>query len=147
MSSGKERMDLIFRRTEEIRKEQTRKKKLWMQTGCMAACLVLVISLGVCMPGWMEQAVSGSVAHTSGAASLIANQPQLGYIVMGIVSFCLGCAATVLLYRIKGRNQQESVQENKQECAQEKLEKEQESGQESERKREQIRERESGKNS
>ena len=97
MSSGKERMDLIFQRTEEIRKEQQRKKKLRMQTGCMAACLVLVISLGACMPGWMEQAVSGSVAHTSGAASLIANQSQLGYIVMGIVSFCLGCVATVLL--------------------------------------------------
>ena len=123
MSSGKERMDLIFQRTEEIRKEQQRKKKLWMQTGCMAACLVLVISLGVCMPGWMEQAVSGSVAHTSGAASLIANQSQLGYIVMGIVSFCLGCIATVLLYRIKGRNQQE----NEQERGQEKLEREQES--------------------
>ena len=123
MSSCKERMDLIFQRTEEIRKEQQRKKKLWMQTGCMAACLVLVISLGVCMPGWMEQAVSGSVAHTSGAASLIANQSQLGYIVMGIVSFCLGCIATVLLYRIKGRNQQE----NEQERGQEKLEREQES--------------------
>ena len=109
----------------------------------MAACLVLVISLGACMPGWMEQAVSGSVAHTSGAASLIANQSQLGYIVMGIVSFCLGCVATVLLYRIKGRNQQES--------AQEKLEREQESVQESERKREQkhkqIRKQESEKNS
>lgn len=126
MSSCKERMDLIFQRTEEIRKEQQRKKKLWMQTGCMAACLVLVISLGVCMPGWMEQAVSGSVAHTSGAASLIANQSQLGYIVMGIVSFCLGCIATVLLYRIKGRNQQE----NEQERGQEKLEREQESVQE-----------------
>ena len=126
MSSCKERMDLIFQRTEEIRKEQQRKKKLWMQTGCMAACLVLVISLGVCIPGWMEQAVSGSVAHTSGAASLIANQSQLGYIVMGIVSFCLGCIATVLLYRIKGRNQQE----NEQERGQEKLEREQESVQE-----------------
>lgn len=139
MSSGKERMDLIFRRTEEIRKEQTRKKKLWMQTGCMAACLVLVISLGVCMPGWMEQAVSGSVAHTSGAASLIANQPQLGYIVMGVVSFCLGCAATVLLYRIKGRNQQESGQE--------KLERERESERKREQERGRIRGQESEKKS
>ena len=132
MSSGKERMDLIFQRTEEIRKEQQRKKKLRMQTGCMAACLVLVISLGACMPGWMEQAVSGSVAHTSGAASLIANQSQLGYIVMGIVSFCLGCVATVLLYRIKGRNQQESAQESERKREQE---------------REQIRKQESEKNS
>ena len=110
-----------------------------MQTGCMAACLVLVISLGVCMPGWMEQAVSGSVAHTSGAASLIANQPQLGYIVMGIVSFCLGCAATVLLYRIKGRNQQESGQE--------KLERERESERKREQERGRIRGQESEKKS
>lgn len=105
MSTGKDRMDLIFQRTEEIREEQKRKKQRWMQVGCMAFCLVLVISLSACMPGWMEQAASGSVAHHSGAASLIANQAQTGYIVVGLISFLLGCIATVLLYRIKEKNQ------------------------------------------
>ena len=112
MSVSKDRMDLIFQRTGEIRKEKKRKKGLWMQAGCVAACLILVISLGICMPGTMEQAASGSLSLNSGAASLIANQDQLGYIVVGIVSFCLGAVVTVLLYRIKGRNQTGREQES-----------------------------------
>ena len=112
MSTNKERMELIFQRAEEIRKKQKRKKKLWMQTGCVAVGRVLVISLGLCMPGWMEQAVTGSVSHNSGAASLIADQSQLGYIVVGIVSFVLGSAVTVLLYRIKEQNQKKREQES-----------------------------------
>ena len=105
MSTGKDRIDLIFQRTEEIREEQKRKMQRRIQAGCMALGLMLVISLSVCMPGWMEQAASGSVAHHSGAASLIANQAQTGYIVVGLISFLLGCIATVLLYRIKEKNQ------------------------------------------
>ena len=111
MSTGKDRMDLIFQRTEEIREEQKRKKQHRLQAGCMALCLALVISLSACMPEWMEQAVSGSVSHNSGAASLIANQAQLGYIVVGLISFLLGCAATVLLYRIKEKDQKKKDQE------------------------------------
>ena len=58
MSTGKDRIDLIFQRTEEIREEQKRKMQRRMQAGCMALGLMLVISLSVCMPGWMEQAAS-----------------------------------------------------------------------------------------
>ena len=107
MRTSEERMNLIFKRTEEIRKEQQRKKKLWMEAGCVAACLVLVISLGLVMPGLMDQAVAGSVTHNSGAASLIASQSQLGYIIVGIFSFFLGSITTVLLYRIKEYGQKD----------------------------------------
>lgn len=105
MRTNEERMDLIFRRTEEIQKEEKRKKKFWMQAGCLAAMLVLVVSLGVCMPGWIQRAGSETVLHNSGAASLIAGQEQLGYIVVGIVCFLLGCITTVILYQIKEYNQ------------------------------------------
>lgn len=101
MRTSEERMDLIFQRTEEIQKEQQRKKQRWLEAGCAAAALVLMIALGISMPGLMHQAVSGAVVHNSGAASLIASQSQLGYIVVGIFSFFLGSITTVLLYRIK----------------------------------------------
>ena len=105
MRTNEERMNLIFQRTEEIQKTEKKKKKFWMQAGCMAAMLVLVISLGICMPGWIQKAGTETVLHNSGAASLIASQEQLGYIVVGIVCFLLGCITTVLLYQIKERNQ------------------------------------------
>ena len=63
MRTSEERMDLIFQRTEEIQKEQQRKKQRWLEAGCVAACLVLVVSLGLVMPGLMDQAVDGSVIN------------------------------------------------------------------------------------
>ena len=108
MRTNEERMNLIFERTEEIKKERQRKKRFWMEAGCVAACLILVVSLGFVMPGLMDRAVAGSVTHNSGAASLIASQSQLGYIVVGIFSFFLGSITTVLLYRIKGYRQQDA---------------------------------------
>ena len=101
MRTNEERMDLIFERTEAIKKERQRKKYFWMEMGCVAACLVLILVLGIGMPGIMHQAVPGAVTHNSGAASLIASQSQLGYIIVGIFSFFLGSITTVLLYRIK----------------------------------------------
>lgn len=101
MRTNEERMELIFLRTEEIQKEQRRKRRQWLEAGCVAACLILVISLGIALPELMNRAVSGTVTHNSGAASLIASQSQLGYIMVGIASFVLGCVTTILLYRIR----------------------------------------------
>ena len=108
MRTNEERMNLIFSRAEEIRNEQQKRKQRWIEAGCVAACMVLIIALGIGMPGIMGHAVSGSVTHNSGAASLIASQAQLGYIVVGIFSFALGCITTILLYRIKERRKDQT---------------------------------------
>ena len=101
MRTNEERMNLIFSRAEEIQKEQLKRKQRWIEVGCVAVCMVLIIALGIGMPGIMGHAVSGSVTHNSGAASLIASQSQLGYIVVGIFSFFLGSITTALLFRVK----------------------------------------------
>ncbi len=106
MRTSEERMDLIFRRTEEIQKEQRRRKQRWIEVASVAACLILVTVLCISMPGLMAHTVPGTVAHNSGAASLIASQSQLGYIVVGILSFALGCITTIVLYRIRERRQE-----------------------------------------
>ena len=102
MRTNEERMNLIFSRAEEIQKEQQKRKQRWIEVGCVAVCMVLIIALGIGMPGIMGHAVSGSVTHNSGAASLIASQSQLGYIVVGIFSFALGCITTI--YYIVSKN-------------------------------------------
>lgn len=107
MRTSEERMDLIFRRTEEIQKEQRRRKQRWIEVAGVAACLVLVTVLCISMPGLMAHTVPGTVTHNSGAASLIASQSQLGYIIVGIFSFFLGSITTVLLYRIKEHGQKD----------------------------------------
>ena len=106
MRTSEERMDLIFQRTEEIQKEQRRRKQRWIEVAGIAACLVLVTVLCISMPGLMTHTAPGAVAHNSSAASLIASQSQLGYIVVGILSFALGSITTIILYRIRERGKE-----------------------------------------
>ena len=101
MRTNEERAHLIRQRTAEIRKEQRRKRQHFLDAACMAACLLLVIGIGIFMPGLMADTAANSVIHASGTASLIGNHGALSYIVMGLLSFLLGVSVTVLLYRLR----------------------------------------------
>lgn len=56
----------------------------------MAACLLLVVGIGILMPGFIHGAAAGTVSHTAGTASLVASHAALSYILMGLLSFLLG---------------------------------------------------------
>lgn len=103
MRTSKERARLIHRRTAEIKQERRIKRQRRLDAACMAACLFLVIGIGVMMPGLMKGAADGSIVHSSGTASLIGSHAALGYIMMGLLAFLLGVCVTVLLYRVHRR--------------------------------------------
>ena len=48
---------------------------------------------------------------TTGAASLLVNNSALGYILIGILSFLLGICVTILLYRLRNRNEYKKQEE------------------------------------
>ena len=107
MRTNKERAGSILRRTAEIKREgQKKKQRLWDMI-VMAACLFFVAGIGLLMPGRMEGITGGEVLHTSGAASLVGSHAALGYILMGLMAFLLGVCVTVLLYRLRRRNERE----------------------------------------
>ena len=112
MRTSEERARLIHQRTAEIRKEQQKKRQHLVDAACMAACLLLVIGIGVCMPGLMAGTAADSVAHASGTASLIGSHGALGYIIMGLLSFLLGVSVTVLLYRLRKRKERTRQEED-----------------------------------
>ena len=58
---------------------------------------------------------AGSIIHSSGAASMIGSHAALGYIVMGLLAFLLGVCVTVLLYRLRRRNERRSREEKEDE--------------------------------
>ena len=58
---------------------------------------------------------AGSIIHSSGAASMIGSHAALGYIVMGMLAFLLGVSLTVLLYRLRRRNERRSREEKEDE--------------------------------
>lgn len=103
MQSNPERMERIRRRTAQLQRQRRERRQRGIDTACVAVCLVLVVWIGVLMPGWAADGSTGTVLPAAGTASLIASSTALGYILMGILSFCLGVCVTVLLYRLHRR--------------------------------------------
>ena len=105
MRTNEERTGLIHQRTAEIKRERQKKKQRALDTVCIAACLTLVVGIGSFMPGLVVGIPGGEVHHASGAASLVGSHAALGYILMGLMAFLLGVCVTVLLYRLRRRNE------------------------------------------
>ena len=80
MRTTEERTRLIRKRTAELKRGQQRRKQRVWDCVCVAACLLLVVGLGVWMPEWLSSPVSHSPA---GTASLMGSHGALGYIVSG----------------------------------------------------------------
>ena len=81
----------------------------------MAACLLLVVGIGILMPGFIHGAAAGTVSHTAGTASLVASHAALGYILMGLLSFLLGVSVTILLYRLRRHNDRKKQEDREDE--------------------------------
>ena len=111
MRTNEERAGLVHKRTAEIKaKRQNKKQRAW-DAICIAVCLILVVETGSFMSGWAAGLPCSEVQHASGAASLVGSHAALGYILMGLMAFLLGVCVTVLLYRLRRRNERKQ-QEN-----------------------------------
>lgn len=105
MRTNEERIRLIHKRTAELKQEKRQKRERILDGISIAVCLLLIVAVGAFMPEVMASMAEGGVSHASGAASLIGNHAALGYILMGLLSFLLGVCVTVLLYRLKHREE------------------------------------------
>ena len=79
-----------------------------LEAACMAACLLLVIGIGIVMPELTATTAGGNSVHSSETASMIGSHAAPGYIIMGLLAFLLGVCVTVLLYRLRRRNERKS---------------------------------------
>ena len=107
MRTDDERAGLIHKRTAEVKRKRKKKKQRALDAICIAACLILVVGIGLFLPGLAAGIAGSEVHHASGAASLVGSHAALGYILMGLLSFLLGVCVTVLLYRLHRRNERE----------------------------------------
>lgn len=99
MRTTEERMQLIRQRTDTLKQEQKKRKQRIINTVCVAACLLLVVGLGLYMPG-LTVTSPQTIRQTAGTASLLGQHAALGYIIMGLLCFLLGVTVTILLYRL-----------------------------------------------
>ena len=109
MRTNEERAALVRQRTETIKEEQQRKKHKIRMTVLggvsLAACLCILVLMGSAMPRITAGFGEAAVSHTSGAASLLAGNEALGYVIMAIFAFLLGICVTLLLHVIHRRQQ------------------------------------------
>ena len=111
MRTNEERAALVRQRTEAIKEERRRKKRKIQMTVLggvsLAACLCLLVAMGSAMPRIISGFGEAAVTHTSGAASLLAGNEALGYVIMAVFAFLLGICVTLLLHVIHRRQQRQ----------------------------------------
>lgn len=115
MRTCEERVCLIRRRAAEIKKADRKKKQRIVDAGCLVACLLLVTGIGTFLPELLGGASYVSMIHTSGAASLVVSNASLVYVMMGLMCFLLGMCVTVLLYRVRHKNNHKHYEDMKDE--------------------------------
>jgi len=89
-----------------------RKKRLLRNTVTMAsavaACLVLLIGASLALPGIAESIQTGDYSGFETAASIFHGGAALGYIVIGLLAFLLGVCVTVLCFRLRQMNRDDT---------------------------------------
>lgn len=66
-----------------------------------AACLVLLVCAALVMPDLTAQIPAGGHSGFETAASIFRSTAALGYIVIGLLALLLGVCVTVLCFRIR----------------------------------------------
>lgn len=111
MKTDAERMALIRQRTAQLQRRARARQMLLIDAGCMAACLALVVCLGLAMPGWAGTSVALHVSPT-GTAGMLSERGADGYILVGVLSFLLGSCVTILLYRLRRSSEKKHTRDD-----------------------------------
>lgn len=109
MRSTTERMKLLEKRTNEMKKRRSTKKYMLAVISCYSFCIILIaaISLLVCDLNFtvVEQ------TPLTNTASIFANKVFEGYAVVGVLAFLLGISVT-LMCNILNKRRKERYKEN-----------------------------------
>lgn len=107
MRSHEERFAETKRRI-AARQRREQRRRSTITTLSAAACLVLIVGVSFAMPGMVAGVRPGDFAGYETAASMYGDGAALGYIVIGLLSFLLGVCVTVLCFRLRQKNREDS---------------------------------------
>lgn len=107
MRSHEERFAETKRRI-AARQRREQRRRSTITTLFEAACLVLIVGVSFAMPGMVAGVRPGDFAGYETAASMYGDGAALGYIVIGLLSFLLGVCVTVLCFRLRQINREDS---------------------------------------
>ena len=108
MRSHEERVVETKRRIAKIEREKRRRRDKITMISAVAACLALLIGASLAMPGIAANIQTGNYSGFETAASIFHGGAALGYIVIGLLAFLLGVCVTVLCFRLRQMNRDDT---------------------------------------
>ena len=108
MRSHEERVAETKRRIAKMEREKRRRRNTITMASAVAACLVLLIGASLAMPGIAAKIQTGDYSGFETAASMYGGGAALGYIVIGLLAFLLGVCVTVLCFRLRQMNREDT---------------------------------------
>ena len=108
MRSHEERFAETKRRIAARQREKRLRRSKITMFSAAAVCLVLIVGVSFAMPGMVAGIRPGDYVGYETAASMYGGGAALGYIVIGLLSFLLGVCVTVLCFRLRQINREDS---------------------------------------
>ena len=108
MRSHEERVAETKRRIAKIEQEKRRRRNTVTMASAVAACLALLIGASLAMPGIAASIRTGDYSGFETAASIFHGGAALGYIIIGLLAFLLGVCVTVLCFRLRQMNREDT---------------------------------------
>ena len=108
MRSHEERVAETKRRIAKIEREKRRRRNTITMASAVAACLALLVGVSLAMPGIAASIQTGDYSGFETAASIFHGGAALGYIVIGLLAFLLGVCVTVLCFRLRQMNRDDT---------------------------------------
>ena len=108
MRSHEERVVEAKRRIAKIEREKRLRRDTITIASAVAACLALLIGASLAMPGIAASIQTGDYSGFETAASIFHGGAALGYIVIGLLAFLLGVCVTVLCFRLRQMNREDT---------------------------------------
>ncbi len=108
MRSHEERITETKRRIAKIERAKRLRRNTITMASAVAACLALLIGASLAMPGIAARAQAGDYAGFETAASMYGCGAALGYIVIGLLAFLLGVCVTILCFRLRQMNREDT---------------------------------------
>ncbi len=104
MRSNDERVAAVEKRVKEWERQKKQRLSRYIGLSAAAACLLIVIGIGVAMPGIMAGLTEGDYTSTGMMASIFYEGSTLGYVLIGLMAFILGACLTVLCFLLHCRD-------------------------------------------
>ena len=108
MRSHEERVAETKRRIAKMEREKRLRRNTITVASAVAACLALIVGVSFVMPDIAVKIQTGGYAGFETAASIFHGDAALGYIVIGLLAFLLGVCVTVLCFRLRQMNRDDT---------------------------------------